>query len=155
MRIWIDADAAPRDVKDIVFRAAKRLELETILVANRTMAIPPNSPTIAAVTVRDGANLADKYIAQHATQGDLAITADIPLAAELVAKQVVVIDPHGEEYHADNIGSRLSMRNFMDEMRGAGTISGGGRPYGELDKKAFASSFDRLVTRLLKQAGRL
>lgn len=151
MKIWIDADAAPREVKEIIFRAARRLSLDTILVANQTIAKPPNTPTVSTITVHHGANVADQYIAEHATSGDVVVTADIPLAAMLVEQGIAVIDPRGEEYHADNIASRLSMRDFMDGLRGAGSISGGSRPYNELDKKLFASTFDRLVTRLRKK----
>lgn len=150
MRVWIDADAAPREVKEVVFRAARRLKLETLLVANQSIATPPNAPTVSAVTVRHGANIADQYIADHASRGDLVVTADIPLAAKLVEKEVAVVDPRGQEYHADNIASRLSMRDFMDDLRGAGSIAGGSRPYSDLDKKAFAATFDRLVTKLRK-----
>lgn len=148
MKIWIDADAAPRDVKDVVFRAARRLKVETILVANSPMALPANAPTVSLRVVPEGANVADRYIVQQSEKGDLAITADIPLAALLVEKDVVVIDPRGEQYHADNIASRLSMRDFMDDLRGAGAELGGSKPYSSLDKKAFAATFDRLLFRL-------
>ena len=94
--------------------------------------------------------MADRYIVQQATAGDLVITADLPLAGELVENGLAVIDPRGDEYHADNINSRLSMRNFLDEMRGAGEVTGGSRPYDARDKKAFAATFDRLVTKLLR-----
>ena len=148
MKIWIDGDAAPREMKEIVFRAARRLKLDVVLVANQTLALPSNAPTVSVVTVGHGANVADRYIAEHAGPSDIAITADIPLASDLVEKNVSVIDPRGEEYHADNIAGRLSMRDFLDQMRGAGDIQGGAKPYGELDKKAFAATFDRLVTKL-------
>lgn len=151
MKVWIDADAAPRDVKEIIFRAARRLKMEVVLVANQTMAQPPNAPTVSSVTVGHGANVADQYIADHSCEGDIVVTADIPLAAQLVEKDVSVVDPRGEEYHADNIATRLSMRDFMDDLRGAGSVTGGSRPYGELDKKAFASTFDRLLTKRLKR----
>ncbi|MAI33160.1 MAG: hypothetical protein CMM07_16000 [Rhodopirellula sp.] len=152
MKIWIDADAAPRDVKDVVFRAAKRLSVETVLVANQRIGIPANAETVSMVTVREGADVADRYIVLNSESGDLVVTADIPLAALLVDKQVDVIDPRGEAYDASNIASRLSMRNFMDDLRGAGTVTGGSRPYGDRDKKAFANTFDRLLTKLLKRA---
>ncbi|MBD54118.1 MAG: hypothetical protein CMM05_03435 [Rhodopirellula sp.] len=152
MKIWIDADAAPRDVKDVVFRAAKRLGVETVLVANQRIGIPANAETVSMVTVREGADVADRYIVLNSESGDLVVTADIPLAALLVDKQVDVIDPRGEAYDASNIASRLSMRNFMDDLRGAGTVTGGSRPYGDRDKKAFANTFDRLLTKLLKRA---
>ena len=152
MKIWIDADAAPRDVKDVVFRAAKRLSVETVLVANQRIGIPANAETVSMVTVREGADVSDRYIVLNSESGDLVVTADIPLAALLVDKQVDVIDPRGEAYDASNIASRLSMRNFMDDLRGAGTVTGGSRPYGDRDKKAFANTFDRLLTKLLKRA---
>ena len=151
MKIWIDADAAPRDVKDVVFRAAKRLSVETVLVANQRIGIPANAETVSMVTVREGADVADRYIVQNSESGDLVVTADIPLAALLVEKKGDVIDPRGEAYDAGNIASRLSMRNFMDDLRGAGTVTGGSRPYGDRDKKAFANTFDRLLTKLLKR----
>ena len=150
MRIWIDADAAPWEVKEIVFRAARRLKLETIMVANQSLALPPNAPTVSMVTVREGANIADRHIVAHSQPGDLVITADIPLAAELIAKGVAAVDPRGDEHTADNIKSRLSMRDFMDEMRGAGTLSGGGRPYDNRDKQRFAAVFDRFLAKTLK-----
>lgn len=146
-RIWIDADAAPREVKDVVFRAARRLKVAVVLVANQPLALPPNAPTVSGVTVRDGANVADKYIVNECAPGDLVITADIPLAALIVEKNVAVIDPRGEEYTADNIRSRLSMRDFMDDLRGAGTITSGNRPYDARDKKAFAASLDRFLAK--------
>jgi len=151
MKIWIDADAAPRDVKDVVFRAATRLSVDTVLVANQRIGVPANAKTVSMVTVREGADVADRYIVQHSEAGDLVVTADIPLAALLVDRKVDVIDPRGEAYDASNIASRLSMRNFMDDMRGAGLVTGGSRPYGDRDKKAFANTFDRLLTKLLKR----
>jgi len=154
VKIWIDADAAPREVKEIIFRAAKRLKVETVLVANQTSYTPPEARHITSVTVREGANVADAYIVDNARANDLVITADIPLAALLVEKDVVVIDPRGEQYSADNIRSRLSVRNYLDQARGAGEITGGSRPYGERDKAAFASTFDRLLARLIKLAER-
>ncbi len=151
MKVWIDADAAPREVKDVVFKAARRLKVETILVANSPQALPPHTPSVSIVVVREGANVADRYIATHSQPGDLVITADIPLAAELVTQEVFVIDPRGDEYHADNIASRLSVRDFMDDMRGAGHTVGGSPPYSALDKKAFAATFDRLLTKGLRR----
>lgn len=148
MRIWIDADAAPRDVKEIVYRASIRLEIATVLVANQRMTRPAHAPLVTSVLVRDGANVADKYIVDHSEPGDLAITADIPLAADLVDKGIAVIDPRGDEYTADNIRSRLAMRDFMDELRGFSDATPRTAPYGEKDKKAFASALDRTLTRL-------
>lgn len=150
-KIWIDADAAPVEVKSIVFKAAKRLKIETILVANRKMATPADSPMVRSIQVSEGANVADQFIVKNCQAGDVVVTADLPLAGELVEKQVHVIDPRGDEYNAANIASRLSMRNFMDELRGTGVQTGGSAPYGDRDKKAFASTFDRLITRAINR----
>ncbi|QDS91149.1 hypothetical protein EC9_53690 [Rosistilla ulvae] len=154
VKIWIDADAAPMDVKQIVFRAAKRLDVETILVANRMMEVPASLSMVRSIQVREGADQADRYIAAEGQRGDLAITADLPLAGDLVEKGLFVIDPRGEEYSPETITSRLSMRNFMDDLRGAGMVVGRTAPYGETDKKAFAATFDRLLTRALRLAER-
>ena len=154
MKIWIDADAAPREVKDVVFRGSKRLKIETVMVANQSIAVPPNNSLVSMITVLEGANEADRYIVEHSLAGDLVITADIPLAADLVKKDVSVIDPRGEEYNANNIRSKLSMRDFMDDLRGAGTVTSGSRPYNDQNKKAFAATFDRLVTKLKRNADR-
>lgn len=150
VKLWIDADAAPRDVKDIVFRAASRLKVETILVANGRIPLPLNNAFVSAVLVEGGSDVADRYIAVYANSGDVAVTADIPLAAALVEKRVTVIDPRGEEYSSENVGERLSMRNFMDGLRGAGMTTGGPRPYTARDKQAFAATLDRVLTKTLR-----
>ena len=150
MRLWIDADAAPRDVKEIVFRAAGRLQVNTVLVANQRVPLPPGVSTITAVRVAGGPDVADRHIADNAEPGDVAVTADVPLAASLVAKGVTVIDPRGEELSADNVGERLAVRDFMDGLRGAGVETGGPRPYGARDKQAFAGTLDRVLTRALR-----
>jgi uncharacterized protein YaiI (UPF0178 family) len=147
LKIWMDADATPRDVKDIVFRAAHRLAVETVVVANQRVPVPPGYPMISAVRVEGGPDVADRYIADHAVAGDLAITADIPLAAILVAAKIVVIDPRGYEHTSETVGERLSVRDFADSLRGAGIETGGPRPYSPRDKQAFASAFDRALTR--------
>jgi uncharacterized protein YaiI (UPF0178 family) len=151
MTLWIDADAAPGDVKEIAFRAAKRLGLDTVLVANAPLAIPRGNAFVTAVRVDGGANVADAYIAEHSQPGDVAVTADVPLAAALVAKDVVVIDPRGEEHTPEGIGSRIAARDLLDELRGAGTITGGPRPYGPKDKQAFAATLDRVLTRAARR----
>ena len=151
MKLWIDADAAPRDVKEIVFRAANRLELEAVLVANQRLYVPPGNPFVSAVRVEGGPDVADRHIVEHASPGDLAITADIPLAAALVEKGVKVIDPRGEEFTAENVGERLSIRNFMDELRSTGVETGGPSAYGERDKRTFAAALDRVLTRSLRE----
>ena len=147
MKLWIDADATPRDVKEIVFRSAHRLSLDTVLVANQRVPIPPGHPTVSAVRVAGGPDVADRYIAEHAAPGDVAVTADVPLAALLVAKAVVVIDPRGDEYTAESVGERLSVRDFMDQLRGAGLATDGPRPFSPKDKQAFAGALDRALTR--------
>jgi uncharacterized protein len=144
--IWIDADAAPRDVKEIVYRAARRLEIPTILVANQRLSSPRNNPFVSTVEVRGGPDVADQHIADHAAEGDIAITADIPLAAILVEKGLVVLDPRGEQYSAENVRERLSIRDFMDSLRGAGVETGGAKPYGPREKQAFAGALDRILT---------
>lgn len=150
MRLWLDADAAPRDVKEVCFRASERLQLETILVANQRLQLPPGYPHLSAVRVEGGPDVADRYIAEHAEEGDVAVTADIPLAALLVPKKVVVIDPRGTEYTAESIGERLSVRDFMDGLRGAGVETGGHAAYSARDKQAFANALDRALTRAMR-----
>src|SRR3954454_25234420 len=147
MRLWLDADAAPRDVKDICLRASDRLKIETILVANQRLQLPAGYTHVAAVRVDGGPDVADRYIVEHAAAGDVAITADIPLAALLVPKGVVVIDPRGEQYTLETIGERLSVRNFMDGLRSAGVETGGHGAYGPREKQAFANALDRALTR--------
>lgn len=154
VKIWVDADAAPVEVKQIVFRAAQRLQLETLLVANQPLDTPRNVPLVRSIQVREGADVADRYIVEHSTAGDLAITADLPLAGDLVAKGIFVIDPRGDEYSPNTIATRLSMRNFMDSLRGEGMVVGGGAPYSDNDKKAFAATFDRLLTKAIRKRQR-
>jgi uncharacterized protein len=154
LRIWIDADAAPRDVKEVVFRAARRLALETVLVANRRLSLPLDNPFVGAVRVDGGPDVADRHIAESAAPGDLAVTADIPLAALLVEKRVLVLTPGGEELDAESIGERLAVRDFMDSLRGAGVETGGSKPRSAKDTQAFASALDRVMVRARWQAGR-
>ncbi|MCX5762600.1 MAG: YaiI/YqxD family protein [Gemmatimonadetes bacterium] len=150
MKLWIDADAAPLAVKEICYRAADRLKLETVLVANQRLQLPPGYPHLSSVRVDSGPDEADRYIAEHAESGDVAVTADIPLAALLVPKGVAVIDPRGEVYTAESIGERLSVRNFMDDLRSTGVQTGGHAPYGPREKQAFANALDRALTRALR-----
>ncbi len=151
MKIWIDADATPRDVKELVFRSARRLNIETVLVANQRLQAPPGNPFVSAVWVDGGADVADQYIASHAAAGDLVVTQDIPLAALLVPGQVVVLDPRGEEHTAETIGERLSVRDFMEKARLVGAITGGPPPYDARAKQAFAAALDRVLSRLMRQ----
>ncbi|OYW25124.1 MAG: DUF188 domain-containing protein [Planctomycetales bacterium 12-60-4] len=147
MKIWIDADAAPREVKELVFKAALRLKRETVLVANQPLTPPGGNPFVTAVLVPGGPDVADRHIIEQSQVGDLAITADIPLAAALVAKKVTVLDPRGVEYSNANIGERLAARNLMDALRGAGDITGGPAPYGAKDRQAFANKLDQVLHR--------
>jgi uncharacterized protein YaiI (UPF0178 family) len=150
MKLWLDADAAPRDVKDICLRACERLKIETILVANQRLQLPAGYAHASAVRVDGGPDVADRYIVEHAASGDVAVTADIPLAALLVPNGVIVIDPRGQQYTVETIGERLSVRNFMDELRGAGIETGGHGAYGARDKQAFANALDRALTRAMR-----
>ena len=148
MKIWVDADAAPREIKEIVFRAALRLELEAVLVANQRLQVPANNPFAKAVRVDGGPGKADDHIAEEAKPGDIAVTADIPLAARLVEKGVLTLDPRGTEYTEENVGERLSIRDFMDQVRMTGVDTGGPRAFGPRDKQAFANALDRALTRM-------
>ncbi len=150
MKIWIDADAAPREVKELVFRAAKRLDIKTVLVANQRMQTPVGIAQVSAVVVEGGPDVADRYIAEHAETGDLVITQDIPLAAILVPRQITVLDVRGDEHTAETIGERLSIRDFMESVRNVGGTTGGPPPYDARAKQAFASALDRVLTRSLR-----
>jgi len=154
MKLWLDADATPRDVKEICFRASDRLKIETILVANQRVQLPVGHSHLSAVRVEGGPDVADLYIAEHSEAGDVAVTADIPLAALLVPRGVVVIDPRGEEYTEESIGERLSVRNFMDDLRSTGVETGGQRPYGPREKQAFANALDRTLTRAIMRGSK-
>ena len=151
MKLWIDADAAPRDVKEIVFRASERLKLQTVLVANQRIQLPLGYAYLSAVRVDGGPDVADLYIATEAESGDVAVTADIPLAATLVAKGVLVIDPRGTELTTENIGERLTVRDFMEGLRGAGVETGGPKAYGPRERQAFAAALDRVLTRAIRR----
>jgi uncharacterized protein YaiI (UPF0178 family) len=154
MKLWVDADAAPRDVKEVIYRAARRLELATILVANGPLDVPANAVTVSTVHVAAGANVADRYIAESAADGDVAVTADIPLASTLVDKGGEVIDPRGDIYTPDNIRSRLATRDFFESVRAAGVQTSGARPYSPQDKKAFADALDRLLRKATRTAAK-
>ena len=145
MRIWIDADACPKDVKELVFRASARLSLPVCLVANRPLALPP-SPLITQVRVKPGSDVADGYIVQHVEPADIVVTADIPLAAQVVARGAVALDPRGEVHTANTVAERLAMRNLMEELRWAGVATGGSAAYSDADRKRFAAALARLLT---------
>jgi uncharacterized protein len=147
MQIWVDADACPVEVKEVLYKVVKRLQIKMTLVANQMMWIP-NSDLITFELVGAGANVADLRIVELVAAGDLVITADIPLAAAAVAKGATVLDPRGEIMDAHNAGSRLAARNLMDELRGTGLETGGPAPYSVRNKQAFANQLDKLLTRL-------
>lgn len=150
MKLWVDADAAPQAVKEICFRTSDRLRLETVLVANHRVMLPVGHRHLTAIRVDGSNDAADRYIAEHAAKGDVAVTQDIPLAALLVPMGVVVIDPRGEVFTEESIGERLSMRNFMDGLRSSGVDTGGHGAYGAREKQAFANALDRAITRALR-----
>jgi uncharacterized protein YaiI (UPF0178 family) len=149
MKIWVDADACPNVIKDILFRAAERVQVATILVANQPIRTPP-SRYISKVLVRAGFDEADSYIAAAIEAGDLVITADIPLASRVIDKDGYALNPRGELYTRDNIRQRLGMRNFMEELRGSGVDTGGPSSLSQADRQAFANELDRFLTRSLK-----
>jgi uncharacterized protein YaiI (UPF0178 family) len=146
MRIWVDADACPVVIKEILYRAANRAEVSLTLVANKLLRVPP-SPWIKALQVPGGFDVADQRIAQEVQAGDLVITADVPLAAEVVAKGATVIDPRGELLSAANIQERLTMRNFMEGLRSSGVETGGPAAFSNADRQAFANQVDRLLAK--------
>jgi hypothetical protein len=147
MRIWVDADACPVVIKDILFRAAERKGIQLILVANRAVSIPA-SPWISSLRVTSGSNIADKEIVNRLGRGDLVITADIPLAAEVIAKGGFALNPRGEMYDADSIDSRLSVRDFMDSLRASGVDTGGPSALKQSDRKAFADQLDAFLAKM-------
>jgi len=137
-------------VKDLVFRASERLQVPVVLVANLRLQPPPGQPLVSAVRVEGGPDVADDYIAAHAEPGDLVVTQDIPLAALLVPKRVAVLDPRGDEHTSETIGERLSVRDFMDQLRSYGAVTGGPAPFDGRAKQAFAAALDRVLTRLMR-----
>lgn len=145
MHIWVDADACPAVIKEILYRAAQRVGSPLTLVANRPLQ-PPPSPLIRAVQVARGFDAADDHIVAHLQPGDLVITADIPLAAQVIDNGGTAINPRGERYTPDNIRERLAMRDLMDSLRGSGEITGGPPPLGTADRAAFANALDRFLT---------
>lgn len=148
MQIWIDADACPRAIKEILYRAAVRRKVSLTLVANKVMQTPP-SPYIKSIKVSAGFDVADQYIVDQLEPGDLVITADIPLAADVLAKGGYVLDPRGERLTEENIGERLAIRNALDELRGVGVDTGGPATFNASDRQAFANQLDRFLTRHL------
>lgn len=146
MIIWVDADACPNDAKDILFRAAVRTRTKLILVANNTL-YPSRSPYISTVRVSQGFDEADNYIVDNLESGDLVITADIPLAADVIAKKGQVLNPRGERYTPNDIKQRLGMRNMMDQLRSSGVQTGGPSTYGSKEKANFARELDKILAK--------
>lgn len=141
-QIWVDADACPTPIKDILFRAAERAQVSVTLVANQWLRTPP-SRFIRALQVQGGFDVADDAIAERARAGDLVVTQDIPLAARVLANGAQAVNPRGDRYTQDNIAERLSVRNFMEELRGAGVQTGGPNAFNARDRQNFANQLDR------------
>lgn len=146
MQIWVDADACPVAVKEMLFRAAERAEVMVTLIANQYIGVP-KSRYIRSIQVPKGFDVADNEIVQRLTDGDLVITADIPLAAEAIEKGAKALNPRGELYTENNIRSRLNMRDFMDSLRSAGVDTGGSPPYSHSDRQTFANQLDRILAK--------
>jgi uncharacterized protein YaiI (UPF0178 family) len=146
MEIWVDADACPKAIKEILFRAAERVAIPLTLVANRPLHVP-RSRWIRTLRVPHGFDQADRQILLSMTAGDLVVTADVPLAAEVLARGGHALDPRGELYTAENIPERLAMRNLLDELRGTGELTGGPPALGKSERQAFASHLDRILSR--------
>ena len=149
MTLWVDADACPATIKDLIIRAARRLKIMAVFVANKYIAIPESSYVSSR---RIGANpeAVDMHIIENAQTGDIAVTQDIPLASALVSRGVIVISTRGELFTEENIGERVSIRNFMQDLREAGNITPGPKEFGQKDRQRFADTLDRVLTRTLK-----
>ncbi|MCA9118729.1 MAG: YaiI/YqxD family protein [Planctomycetaceae bacterium] len=146
MQVWVDADACPGEIKELLFRAAKRTQIKVTLVANQLM-YTPKSNYIDSILVPAGMNVADRRIVELTEPGDLVVTADIPLAADVVAKGGQALNPRGELYTDGNVGERLAVRNMLDDLRGGGQIAGGPSNFNAKDKQAFANQLDRWLTK--------
>ena len=147
MRIWVDADACPQVIKDILFRAAERARIVTTLVSNMALARTPSSEFIKTIRVAKGFDGADRRIVQEVQAGDLVVTADLPLAAEVVARGAQALDPRGELYTEDNVRERLAMRNLLQELRSSGEPLSGPAPFRINDRQKFANELDRFLAR--------
>lgn len=149
MRIWVDADACPSEIKEILFRVALRRQIHVTLVANQAIRTPA-SPWIETVLVPGGMNVADRQIVELVAEGDLVVTADIPLAADVVNKGAQALDPRGELYTDANVGERLAIRNLIEQMRGAGQIMAGPSNFTKCNRQAFANQLDRWLAMVKK-----
>ena len=146
MQIWVDADACPNVIKEILYKTAERVQIPLTLVANQALTVP-RSKFIRSIRVAPGFDIADNEIVKRAASGDLVITADIPLAAAAVAKGAYALNPRGEFYTAENIRERLNLRDFMDTLRASGVDTGGPAALSLADRRAFANELDRFITR--------
>ncbi len=146
MRIWVDADGCPAAIKDILYRAANRVHVELTLVANRPL-VTPRSQFIRSIHVKRGFDVADRRIVELVQAGDLVITTDIPLAADVVKEGAQALNPRGELYTEENIGERLAVRNLLDELRSSGVETGGPAALGKRDRQNFANQLDRILTK--------
>jgi len=146
MQIWVDADACPAVIKEILYRAAQRLRLPTTLVANKPLRTP-SSCYLRTIQVARGVDVADSEIARRVEPGDLVITADIPLAADIIGRGAHALNPRGDFYTPDNIREHLSLRDFMEGLRGSGVQTGGPKPLDQTDRKRFADQLDRFLNR--------
>ena len=149
MRIWVDADACPKPVKELVFRASERLSINAIFVANSPIYLPPSNH-LEIIYVPKDPDAADKYIIQNLKKEELIITADIPMASEVLKKGALVVSPRGDEFTEENIGDKISTRNLMSELRASGMVGGGPPPMKGKDFQKFSSVFDRILTKLLQ-----
>ena len=146
MQIWVDADACPRAIKEILFRGAERVQVPLTLVANRLLHVP-RSPYLKAMRVPRGFDKADQQIVQLVQPGDLVITADVPLAADALGKGALVLDPRGREFTEENIHEALAMRDLADQLRSSGIETGGPPPHDKTDRQAFANALDQILGR--------
>ena len=149
MQIWVDAHACPKVIKEVLFRAAQRTQTLTTLVANQGLAVPA-SPYIKTLQVPQGFDVADNWIVQKAQVGDLVITADIPLAAEVIDKGALALSPRGEVFHDGDIKARLTVRDLMDTLRSSGIQTGGPAPFNQADRMAFANALDKILAKAAK-----
>jgi uncharacterized protein YaiI (UPF0178 family) len=149
MTLWVDADACPAPIKELIIRAARRLRISAVFVANKYISVP-ESGYVSSIRIATDPEAVDVYITQNARKGDLVVTQDIPLASTLVPEGVIVMSIRGELFTESNIGERLSIRNFMHDLREAGGITPGPAAFGSKDRQRFADTLDRVLTRLLR-----
>lgn len=153
MKIWVDGDACPVAIKEILYRAAERAKLQLILVANQSIRVP-DSPLISSLQVSEGFDMADRAIVERMEEGDLVITADIPLASDVIEKGGLALDPRGQLYTADTIKERLQIRDFMETLRSSGVETGGPPALSQKDRREFAGQLDRLLTEYMRTGKR-